>query len=79
MYPFVWNRDQKEARGPTLYHVSRVSSVVLMESETGPLQLLTPLLLTGGKRVDLIIHGNVVLNTFLIHSAVYASSLNFTL
>jgi hypothetical protein len=28
----------------------------------GPLQLLAPLLLTGGKGADLVIRGNVVLN-----------------
>jgi hypothetical protein len=30
--------------------------------ETGSLQLLAPLLLTGGKGADLVIRGNVVLN-----------------
>jgi hypothetical protein len=30
--------------------------------ETSNLQLLTPILLTGGKRADLVIRGNVVLN-----------------
>jgi hypothetical protein len=39
-----------------------VSSVVLMGRETDPLQLLASLLLTGGKRADLVIRGNVVLN-----------------
>jgi hypothetical protein len=63
MYPLIWNRDQKEARGPTLYIVSRVLSVVLMGRGTGLLQLLTPNLLTGGKGADLVIRGNVVLNT----------------
>jgi hypothetical protein len=29
----------------------------------GSLQLLTPLLLTGGKGADLVIRGNVVLNS----------------
>jgi hypothetical protein len=62
MYPLIWNRDQKEARGPTLYTVSRVLSVVLMGRETGLLQLLAPNLLTGGKGADLVIRGNVVLN-----------------
>jgi hypothetical protein len=33
-----------------------------MEREMGPLQLLAPLLLTGGKGADLVIRGNVVLN-----------------
>jgi hypothetical protein len=34
-----------------------------MGRETGSLQLLAPLLLTGGKGADLVIRGNVVLNT----------------
>jgi len=34
-----------------------------MGRETGLLQLLAPLLLTGGKGVDLVIRGDVVLNT----------------
>jgi hypothetical protein len=34
-----------------------------MERETGSLQLLAPLLLTGGKGADLVICGNVVLNS----------------
>jgi hypothetical protein len=33
-----------------------------MGRETGPLQLLASLLLTGGKGADLVICGNVVLN-----------------
>ena len=33
-----------------------------MGRETGSLQLLAPLLLTGGKGADLVIRGNVVLN-----------------
>jgi hypothetical protein len=37
-------------------------SVVLLGRETGSLQLLAPLLLTGGKGADLMIRGNVVLN-----------------
>jgi hypothetical protein len=36
---------------------------MLMGRETGPLQLLVPLLLTGGEGADLVIRGNVVLNT----------------
>jgi hypothetical protein len=35
-----------------------------MRRETGSLQLLAPLLLTGGKGADLVIRGNVVLNIF---------------
>jgi hypothetical protein len=42
--------------------VSCVLSVVFMGRETGTLQLLTPLLLTGGKGADLVIRGNVFLN-----------------
>jgi hypothetical protein len=37
-----------------------------MGRETGSLQLLAPLLLTGGKGADLVICGNVVLNNFLL-------------
>jgi hypothetical protein len=36
---------------------------VLMGRETGSLHLLAPLLLTGGKGADLVIRGNVVLNS----------------
>jgi hypothetical protein len=39
-----------------------------MGRETGPVQLLTPLLLTGGKGADLVIRGNVVLNTLSARS-----------
>jgi hypothetical protein len=38
-------------------------SVVLLSRETGPLQLLAPLLLMGGKGADLVIRGDIVLNT----------------
>jgi hypothetical protein len=48
--------------------VSCVSSVVLMGRETGPLQLLASLLLTGGKGADLVIRGNVVFNTLSARS-----------
>jgi hypothetical protein len=43
-----------------------------MGRETGTLQLLAPLLLTGGKGADLVIRGYVVLNTL---SARYTSML----
>jgi hypothetical protein len=66
--PLIWNREEKEVRGLTLHHVSCVFSVVLMGRETGTLQLLTPLLLTGGKGADLVIRGNVVLNTLSARS-----------
>jgi hypothetical protein len=39
-----------------------------MGRETSSLQLLAPLLLTGGKGADLVIRGNLVLNTFKLHS-----------
>jgi hypothetical protein len=39
-----------------------------MGRETGTLQLLTPLLLTGGKGADLVICGDVVLNTLSARS-----------
>jgi hypothetical protein len=66
--PLIWNREEKEARGPTLHRVYCVSSVVLMGRETGLPQLLAPLLLTGGKGADLVIRGNVVLNTLSARS-----------
>jgi hypothetical protein len=62
MYTPSYDRDQKEAGCPTLYHVSRVSSVVLMGRETSSLQLLASLLLTEGKESDLMMRGNIVLN-----------------
>jgi hypothetical protein len=62
LVPLIWNREEKEARDPTLHRVYCVSSVVLMGRETGTLQLLAPLLLTGGKGADLVIRGDVVLN-----------------
>jgi hypothetical protein len=65
LVPLMWNREVKEAKGPTLHHVSCVLSVVLMGRETGLLQLLAPLLLTGGKGANPVIRGNVVLNNFL--------------
>jgi hypothetical protein len=39
-----------------------------MGRETGTLQLLAPLLLTGGKGADLVIRGDVVLNTLSARS-----------
>jgi hypothetical protein len=39
-----------------------------MGRETGSLQLLAPLLLTGGKGADLVIRSNVVLNTLSARS-----------
>jgi hypothetical protein len=48
--------------------VSRVLSVVLMGRDTGHPHLLAPNLLTGGKGADLVIRGNVVLNTLSARS-----------
>jgi hypothetical protein len=39
-----------------------------LETPTGSLHLLAPLLLTGGKGADLVIRGNVVLNTLSARS-----------
>jgi hypothetical protein len=67
--------EQKRERGQRpnpISSVSCVSSVVLMGRETSSLHLLVPLLLTGGKGADLVIRGNVVLNTL---SARYTSTL----
>jgi hypothetical protein len=66
--PLIWNIYQKEARGPTLYPVSRVFPLLLMGRKTGSLHLLMPLLLMGGKGADLVIRGNVVLNTLSTRS-----------
>jgi hypothetical protein len=41
---------------------------VLLVSDTGSIQLLAPLLLTGEKGADLVIYGNTVLNTLLARS-----------
>ena len=43
-------------------------SVVLLGRETGSLQLLATLLLTGGKGADLVIRGDVILNTLSARS-----------
>jgi hypothetical protein len=53
-------RKRPEAQPDTLCLVCY--SVVLLGRKTGSLQLLAPLLLTGGKGADLVIRGNVVLN-----------------
>lgn len=62
--PLIWNREEKEVRGPTLHRVYCVSSVVLLGRDTGLPHLLAPNLLTGGKGADLVIRGDVVLNIF---------------
>jgi hypothetical protein len=62
VHPLIIQRRERGQRPNPISFVSCVSSVVLMGRETGPLQLLAPLLLTGGKGADLVIRGNVVLN-----------------
>jgi hypothetical protein len=47
-----------------------------MGRETGSLQLLAPLLLTGGKGADLVICGNIVLNTLYLDVAAARSNLH---
>jgi hypothetical protein len=58
------NTEEKEAKCPTLHHMSYVLSVVLLGRETGLPHLLAPNLLTGGKGTDLVIHGNIVLDVY---------------
>jgi hypothetical protein len=61
--PHMEQRSERGQRPNPISSVLCVSSVVLMGRETGSLQLLAPLLLTGGKEADLVIRGNVVLNS----------------
>jgi hypothetical protein len=60
--PHMEQRRERGQRPNPISCVSCVYSVVLMGRETGTLQLLASLLLTGGKGADLVIRGNVVLN-----------------
>jgi hypothetical protein len=68
VHPLIIQRSERGQRPNPISSVSCVSSVVLMGRETGSLHLLAPLLLTGGKGADLVIRGNVVLNTLSAHS-----------
>ena len=68
VHPFILQRSERGQRPNLISSVSCVSSVVLMGRETGSLHLLAPLLLTGGKGADLVIRGNVVLNTLSARS-----------
>jgi hypothetical protein len=63
VHPIIIQRTERGQRPNPISCVSCVSSVVLMGRETGSLQPLAPLLLTEGKGADLVIRGNVVLNT----------------
>jgi hypothetical protein len=68
VHHFIIQRSERGQRPNPISTVSCVSSVVLMGRETGSLHLLAPLLLTGGKGADLVIRGNVVLNTLSARS-----------
>jgi hypothetical protein len=68
VHPLIIQRSERGQRPNPISCVSCVSSVVLMGRETVSLQLLAPLLLTGGKGPDLVIRGNVVLNTLSARS-----------
>jgi hypothetical protein len=59
--PRCFQRERGQRPNPTSC-ISYVSSVVLMGRKMGSLQLLAPLLLTGGKGADLVTRGNIVLN-----------------
>jgi hypothetical protein len=63
VHPLIIQRSERGHRPNPISCVSCVSSIVLMGRGTGSLQLLTPLLLTGGKGADLVIRGNIVLNS----------------
>jgi hypothetical protein len=65
--PHMEQRSERGQRPNPISSVSCVSSVVLMGRETGSLHLLAPLLLTGGKGADLVIRGNVFLNSLHLH------------
>jgi hypothetical protein len=58
----IEKRKRPEAQPYTLCLVCY--SVVFMGRETGPLQLLASLLLTGGEGADLVIRGNIILNRY---------------
>jgi hypothetical protein len=66
--PHMEETTERGQRPNPISSVSCVSSVMLMGRETSTLQLLAPLLLTGGKGADLVIRGNVVLNTLSARS-----------
>jgi hypothetical protein len=63
MYPLIYNTEEKELTGPTLYIVSLVCfSVVILKKKTGLQHLLAFKLLTKEKKTNLVIRGNIVLN-----------------
>jgi hypothetical protein len=66
--PHMEYRSERGQRPNPISSVSYVFSVVLMGRETGSLHLLAPLLLMEGKGADLVIRGNVVLNTLSARS-----------
>jgi hypothetical protein len=65
VHSFIIQRRERGQRPNPISCVSCVSFVVLMGRETSSLQLLAPLLLTGGKGADLVIRGAVVLNNYI--------------
>jgi hypothetical protein len=67
VHPLIIQRRERGQRPNPISCVSCVSSIVLMGRETGTLQLLVSLLLTGGKGVDLVIRSNVVVNSKKLH------------
>jgi hypothetical protein len=65
----IEKRKRLEAQPYTLCLVC--FSVMLMGKDTCLLHLLVPNLLTGGKRVDLVIRGNVVLNSIVLDARLF--------
>jgi hypothetical protein len=68
VHPLIRERRERGQRHNPIFCVSCVSYVMFMGRETSLLQLLAPLLLTGGKAADLVIRGDVVLNTLSARS-----------
>jgi hypothetical protein len=64
-----YNREKRKRPEAQSYIMCLVCySVVLLGSETGSLQVLASLLLTGGKGAYLVIRGDVILNTLSARS-----------
>ena len=66
--PHMGQRRERGQRPNPISCVSCISSVVLLGRDTGLPHLLAPNLLTGGKGADLVIRGDVVLNTLSARS-----------
>jgi hypothetical protein len=67
VHPIIWKRRERGQRPNPIHCVSCVTLSCLWEGRR-VLQLLASLLLTGGKGADLVIRGNVVLNTLSARS-----------